>query len=139
MTITTYQVSLVFKGHAVDVTLKPNGTIVEVEKEIEFDELPNSVKQAPAARHPEAKIEKAEVVIKGSGPAYYELVITTEVVFTSKGKLIEAGKAEESEKKPSAKAKKSKKESEDENDDDKPHSKGKRSKKVEKDEDEDKD
>lgn len=133
---TTYEVSLVFKGHAVDVTLKPNGTIVEVEKEIESDELPKAVKQALAARHPEAKIEKVEMVTKGGGPAYYELVITTEVVFSGKGKLIEAGNGEESDEKPSAKARKSRKEKEDE-DDDKPHSKGKKSRKVEKDDDDD--
>jgi hypothetical protein len=133
---TTYEVSLEFKGQAIDVTLKPNGTIVEVEKEIEFDELPRAVKKALAAMHPEAKVEKAEVVTKGDGPPFYELVVKTEVVFTAKGKRVEADETEESDEKPAASARKARKESKDEDDDDeKPHSRARKSGKVEKDDD----
>jgi hypothetical protein len=135
---TTYEVSLEFKGHAYDVALKPNGTIVEVEKEIEIDELPKAVTAALAAKHPEAKIEKAELVTKGSAPAYYELVITTEVLFSAKGKLIEPGTPQKADETAAAKGKKSKKESKEEDEDeDKPHSKARKSTKVEKDEDDD--
>jgi hypothetical protein len=141
---TTYEVSLVFKGHAFDVALKPSGAILEIEKQIELEELPKAVKQALAARHPEAKIEKVEMVTKGGGPAYYELVVTTELVFTAKGKIVEAGKTEESDEKPHAKGKKSRKESEDEmkddDDDKKSSAKAKKSRKGGKeDEDDDKD
>src|SRR5262249_46866588 len=37
---TRYEVSLEFKGHAVDVALDAKGKILEVEQEIEFDDLP---------------------------------------------------------------------------------------------------
>jgi hypothetical protein len=113
---TTYEVSLEFKGHAIDLALSPNGKILEIEQAIEFDELPRAVKLALAARHPEAKVEKVEVVSKGGAQPYFELLVTTEVQFTPKGKLIAPKEKEEGEDEPSAKAKKSSKESEDEDD-----------------------
>jgi Putative beta-lactamase-inhibitor-like, PepSY-like len=120
---TTYEVLLEINDHPVDVAFKADGTILEIEREIPFKQLPNQVKKALAARYPEAKIEKVEMVTKGEdGPAVYEIAIKTEVVLTAKGKFVQA--KEEDDEKPSAKAKKSKKGDDDEDDDDEKGEKG---------------
>jgi hypothetical protein len=114
---TTYEVLLEIEDRPVDVAFQADGTILEIEKEIPFKELPAQVKKALAAKYPEAKIEKVEIVTKGEdGPAVYEIVIKTEVVFTAKGKLVEAKEKKGDDEKPSAKAKKSKKDDDDEKD-----------------------
>jgi hypothetical protein len=137
---TTYEVSLEFKGHSYDVALEPDGEIVEIEKEISSEELPKAVQKALAASHPKAKIEKAEVVTKEGEAPYYELLITSEVAFTAKGKPVVSStkEKEEDEEKATAKAKKGKKaeKEEDENDDAEKGSKAKKGKKAEKEEDE---
>ena len=58
------------KGRSVDVVLKANGTILEIEKEVSVHELPKSVQKCVAARYPKAKIEKAEELTRRarSGP-----------------------------------------------------------------------
>jgi Putative beta-lactamase-inhibitor-like, PepSY-like len=116
---TTYEVLLEIDDHPVDVAFKADGTILEIEREISFTELPAPVKKALAARYPEAKIEKVEMVTKGEdGPAVYEIAIKAEVVFTAKGKIVKAKEKEEDDEKPSAKAKKSKKGDDDDDEDD---------------------
>ena len=78
-----------------------------------------AVRKKLAARYPKAKIEKAEEVTKGEdGPVRYEVAITTEVVLTANGKIVQAEEEAEDEKKPTAQAKKSKKDKEDDDDDD---------------------
>jgi Putative beta-lactamase-inhibitor-like, PepSY-like len=115
---TTYEVRLEIKDRPVDVSLKADGTILEIEREVPIDELPKAVKKKLAAKYPNAKIEKAEEVTKGEdGPVRYEVAIKTEVVLTGKGKIVQA--KEEEDEKPSAKSKSLKKEkAEDEDDDD---------------------
>ena len=115
---TVYEVELEIKDRSVDVSLKADGTILEIEREVPADELPEAVRKKLAARYPKAKIEKAEEVTKGEdGPVRYEVAITTEVVLTANGKIVQA-EEEEDEKKPTAQAKKSKKDKEDDDDDD---------------------
>jgi hypothetical protein len=112
---TTYEIELEIKDHSVDVALKADGTILEIERKIPFDELPKAVKKKLAARFPGAKFEKVEEITKGEdGPIRYEVALTTEVVLTAKGKIVKA--AEKEDEKPSTKAKKSK-EDKDEDDD----------------------
>lgn len=117
--VTTYEVMLEVKDRAVDVALKADGTILEIEKEIPFDEAPKAVKKKLAAKYPGAKIGKIEEVTKGEhGTVHYEVVISQEVVLTAKGKIVKAKEAEEDDEKPSAKAKKDKDDKEDDEDDD---------------------
>jgi hypothetical protein len=114
---TTYEVMLEIRGRAVDVALKADGTIVEIEKEVPVDELPRAVRHALASKYPKAKIVKAEEIVKGEhGTPHYELAITTEVVLSARGKFVEAEEEEHHEKK--AVAKKSKKDEDDEDEDD---------------------
>jgi hypothetical protein len=116
---TVYEVELEIKDRSVDVSLKADGTILEVERELPADELPKAVRKKLAARYPKAKIEKAEEVTKGEdGPVRYEIAITTEVVLTAEGKIVQPEEEAEDEKKPTAQAKKSKKDKEDDGDDD---------------------
>jgi hypothetical protein len=123
---TVYEVELEIKDRSVDVSLKADGTILEIEREVPADELPKAVRKKLAARYPKAKIEKAEEVSKGEdGPVRYEVAITTEVVLTAKGKIVQAEEEAEDEKKPTAQAKKSKKDKEDDEDDDDEDDKGK--------------
>jgi hypothetical protein len=111
---TTYELELEIKDRSVDVALKADGTILEIEREVPIDELPSTVKKKLAGRYPGAKIEKAEEVTKGEdGPVRYEVTITTEVVLTGKGKIVQA-----KDDKPSTKAKKSKDDDDDDDDDD---------------------
>jgi hypothetical protein len=116
---TTYEVMLKVKGRSVDVALKANGTILEIEKEIAVDDLPKAVRKTLSAKYPKAKISKAEAITKGEdGPIRYEVVITTEVVLNAKGKI--AGATEDDDQddgeKPRAERKRSKKD--DDQDDD---------------------
>ena len=123
---TVYEVELEIKDRLVDVSLKADGTILEIEREVLADELPEAVRKKLAARYPKAKIEKAEEVTKGEdGPVRYEVAITTEVVLTAKGKIVQAEEEAEDEKKPTAQAKKSKKDKEDDEDEDDDDDKGK--------------
>jgi len=148
---TTYEVVLKVQGRSVDVALKADGTILEIEKEIPVQELPRAVKKTLAARYPHAKIAKAEVVTKGEhGKARYEISITTEVVLSAQGKLVEPEDEEEDDEKPAAKSRKekedddekpaakSRKEKEDD-DDDKPAAKSKKTKKARDKDDDDED
>jgi hypothetical protein len=133
---TTYEVMLKVKGRAVDMALKADGTILEIEKEVPVDELPKAVKKALAARHPKAKIAKAEVLTKGEhGPALYEIAITSEVVLSAEGKFVEPEGDEEHHEKATAKSKKSEKDDDEDDDDDddneKSHAKAGKSEKGE--------
>jgi hypothetical protein len=112
-----YEVALEIKDRSVDVAFKADGTILEIEREVPFDEVPKAVKKKLAAKYPKAKIEKVEEVTKGEdGPVHYEVAITTEVVLTAKGKIIKAEEEEDEES--SAKAKKVKKEKDEDDDED---------------------
>jgi hypothetical protein len=116
---TTYEVLLEIEDRPVDVALKADGTILEIERAIPLEELPARVKKSLAAKYPGAKIEKVEMVTKGEdGPPVYEIALKTEVVLTAKGKVVRTKQKEEDDEKPSAKAKKSKKADDDDDDDD---------------------
>ena len=102
---TTYEVELEIKDQSVDVSLKADGTILEIEREVSLDKLPKAVKKALAARYPNAKIEKVEEIVKGEdGPVHYEIAIKAEVVLTSKGQFVKG--EDDDDEKPSTKAKK---------------------------------
>ena len=119
---TTYEVMLKVKGRSVDVAMKADGTILEIEKEIAVDDLPRAVRKTLSAKYPKAKITKAEAITKGEdGPVRYEVVITTEVVLNAKGKIAGASAKEEEDdddEKPKAEGKRSKKDDNDDDDDD---------------------
>ncbi|WP_406697882.1 PepSY-like domain-containing protein [Singulisphaera sp. Ch08] len=98
--VTTYEVSLKVEGHGIDLTLKPDGTIVEIEKEIAADTLPEAVKATLAAKYPNEKIKKAEEITQGeNGPISYEVDLgSVEVVLDAKGKIVKTENDDDDEK-----------------------------------------
>lgn len=90
---TTYEVALVDGKQKVEVALKEDGTILEVEKEIAVADLPKPVADALKAKHPKAKIAKAEEITKGKEKSY-EVHLqdggkSREVVLSPAGKVVE--------------------------------------------------
>ena len=90
---TIYEVNLKYKGSKYDVSLSPDGKIVEIEKTIDAKELPAAVTKALDQKYPKAKIELAEEVTV-DGKVKYEVVVTTaekkkfEVVVEPGGKIV---------------------------------------------------
>jgi len=59
---TVYEVALKHKGKKIEVSLTPEGTILEIEKEIAFDDLPKAVSDTVKTKYPKADIKLAEEV-----------------------------------------------------------------------------
>lgn len=116
---TTYEVALKVEGRSIDVAMSAEGKILEVEKEIPVDKLPKAVARKLAAKYPGARIEKVEEITRSEdGPVHYEVAIKAEVVFTAKGKVVQARAEDEEDEKPAAKAGQKKEKEEEEDDDD---------------------
>lgn len=91
-----YEVELSEGDRKMDVALMADGTIVEVEQEVDFKDLPAAVKVAIAAKFPEGKVKKVESITKGKkGPTRYEVAVSTEVVVTAKGKVVQSDDEEQ--------------------------------------------
>ena len=95
---TVYEVAIKNKDQSIEVTLTPEGEIVEIEKQISAKDLPEKVVKALEGKYPKAKYEMIEEVIKvekGSEKlAYYEVLLTTadkkkfEVSVAPDGKIV---------------------------------------------------
>ena len=93
-----YEVSLKYKGHHYDVTLKPDGTITDIEKTIAAKDLPKAVAKALEDKYPKATYKIVEEIFKVEKKeeklAYYEVLLVTaekqalEVQVTAEGKII---------------------------------------------------
>jgi Putative beta-lactamase-inhibitor-like, PepSY-like len=93
---TEYEIETTVDGLATDIVLKPDGTIVVIEKEIKEKDLPVAVQTALKAKYPKAKIKKAEELTKGT-EITYEMALegadkVKEVVMDKTGKVIEEEK-----------------------------------------------
>lgn len=91
--VTKFEVALMDAGRNVDMTMKEDGTVLEVEKEIAEADLPKAVADAFKTKYPKAKINMAEEVSK-EGKSLYELHFkdgekTKEAVYDPAGKLVE--------------------------------------------------
>jgi hypothetical protein len=96
---TIYEVALKDKDQNIDVSLKEDGTIIDIEKEIKIKDLPKVVTDALEGKYPKATHKKAEEVIKKDKLEYYEVVVETaekkkfEVQVSPEGKILkEEGK-----------------------------------------------
>jgi Putative beta-lactamase-inhibitor-like, PepSY-like len=74
--------------------LKPDGSIVCIEMQIDAKDLPKPVAEALAAKYPKATYKIVEKIAKGDAITYEVLLETAEkkkleVVFDPKGKLLE--------------------------------------------------
>jgi hypothetical protein len=94
---TVYEVAIKNKGQSIEVTLTTDGTIIEIEKQIESKDLPKTVADALAQKYPKATFKMIEEVIKVKDgketSAYFEVLLVTaekkklEVSVTAEGKL----------------------------------------------------
>jgi uncharacterized membrane protein YkoI len=100
-----YDIELTHKGRKYEMDINEDGTVVEVEKEVLFQELPKRVAKALRAKFPKATIKVVMEVNKVKGnkevPDHYEVTIETggktrEVIVSLDGKSIkgEEGKKE---------------------------------------------
>lgn len=93
-----YEVSIKDKRQAVEVSLTGEGTIVEIEKQIAADDLPEAVARALRTKYAGATYHTVEEVIKVKEGkeklAYYEVLLTTagkkrvEVAVTAEAKFV---------------------------------------------------
>ena len=97
----TYDVTIKYKKQELDVTLTPEGKIVQVEREIEVKEVPKVVHDAVKKKYPGSTIKGASEISKDDKVAEYELEIVTkdkktlDVTFDKDGKFIEEEPGEE--------------------------------------------
>ncbi len=87
-----YEAEFKTAGREVEVNFYPDGTIAQIEHEIDIDELPDAVKVAVAKNYPHCEIEEAERVEKGDGTIVYEIDLSFEIHMTPEGKIAAIGK-----------------------------------------------
>ena len=91
---TLFEVAIKNEGHNVEITVKDDGTIVEIEKEITAKDLPKAVSDALDAKYPKADIKKVEEITVGTTINYELLFVAAdkkrlEVKFDKDGKVVE--------------------------------------------------
>lgn len=103
---TTYEVVVEIEGKKLDVAVSDKGNILEVEEAIAAESLPKEVASAIKAKYPQARIKKAEQIIKfeeDEEEKLFEIVLATEgkadveVTLTPKGKIVEDKEDEDDE------------------------------------------
>lgn len=94
---TTYEIAIEDDERDIDVALRADGKIVEIEKEVAAKDLPKAVADALAAKYPKAKIKKAEELVEfedGEEEKSFEVVVeesgakSVEVKITPDGKIV---------------------------------------------------
>jgi hypothetical protein len=91
---TTFELSIKDGDSKITVSLKDDGTILEVEKEIEAKDLPEAVATAVKAKYPSGTVKKAEEVTEGE-KVTYEVILAQEgkklreIALDKSGKILE--------------------------------------------------
>ncbi len=67
-----YEVAMSVSGHSRDVTIAPDGKVLEVEEQVEMKDLPASVQQGLRARAAAGTIVKIESLTQGGKLVAYE-------------------------------------------------------------------
>ena len=92
---TTYEVTLKTGKLGIDVTLTADGKITQIEKELDFKDLPKAVAAAFTEKYPKANIKRIEELSKEDKIISYEMLIDTtakktlEVYFDPMGKFLQ--------------------------------------------------
>ena len=87
-----YEVEFEKDGKEVEVNFAPDGTLLQVEYEIDVEELPEAVVKAVKAKFPNCEIEEAERVELPDGQIFYELDLEFEIHVTPEGDIVAVGK-----------------------------------------------
>lgn len=69
---------MVQDGRDIDLTVAPDGTIVEIETQIDPANLPEAVSDAMKAHKIDGKIRWAEITTRGKRRRYEVIVVTTD-------------------------------------------------------------
>jgi uncharacterized membrane protein YkoI len=103
-----YDVELKHKGRKYEMEIKEDGTVIEIEKQVDEKDLPEAVKKAVLAKYPKAKLDEImevnKVKDKKETPDHYEIVIVTadkkkmEITVSLDGKTVKGGEAEKDKK-----------------------------------------
>jgi hypothetical protein len=103
--VTVYDLELTCQGRKYEMDVKPDGTILELEKEVAARDLPQAVQTALETRYPKATYKEIMEVNKVKGktetPVEYEVNLVTadnkkmEVTVSLDGKKVKGGKADE--------------------------------------------
>jgi uncharacterized membrane protein YkoI len=103
-----YDIELTHKGRKYEMDIKEDGTLIEIEKQVDEKDLPEAVKKAVQAKYPKAKLDEIMEVNKVKDrretPAHYEIVIVTadkkkmEIIVSLDGKSVKGGEAEKDKK-----------------------------------------
>lgn len=72
-----YEVSLIASGHGKDVTIAPDGSVLEVEEEVALDSLPAVVREGLQKQAGAGKIAKVESITKHNSLVAYEAHVRT--------------------------------------------------------------
>jgi len=75
---TTYEAELIVNGHSKDVQMDANGTILEVEEQVDFQVLPAEVQAGLQAKAGSGKITKVESITKKDKLVAYEAKVLTD-------------------------------------------------------------
>jgi hypothetical protein len=70
-----YEVEMTVNGHGKDVSIAKDGTVLEIEEEVEQSSLPAAVKSALQGRAKDAKITKVESVTRKGKIISYEATV----------------------------------------------------------------
>jgi uncharacterized membrane protein YkoI len=74
---TLYEVALTVNGHSKDVSMSPEGSIVEIEEEVALDSLPADVRAGLQKKAGAGKIAKVESLTKQGKLVAYEAQVRT--------------------------------------------------------------
>jgi uncharacterized membrane protein YkoI len=97
---TLYEVSIEVGQTEIEVTLTPEGKIIEIEKEIAVKDLPKAVKATLGKKYPKSTIESAAEITRGKVVTYGVEIVTKdkktiEVELDPKGKVLDEDEDEE--------------------------------------------
>jgi uncharacterized membrane protein YkoI len=74
---TLYEVHLTVNGHSKDVLMAPDGTVVELEEQVEIESLPPAVAAGLQIRAGDGKLSKVETLTKKGKLVAYEAQVLT--------------------------------------------------------------
>ena len=94
---TEYEAEFTVNGHSRDVTIDPQGNVLEVEEEVALASLPDAVQNGLKAAAGKGQILKIESISKDGHLEKYEALVKTsgrksEIQVDANGKLIPKGK-----------------------------------------------
>jgi hypothetical protein len=97
----TYGVTIKYKKQELDLTLTPEGKVLEVEREIEVKEVPKVVMDAAKKKYPKADFKGASEISRDDKVAEYQFDVVTAdkkhvyATFDKDGKFVEDEPVEE--------------------------------------------